>query len=342
MADLTKAQAQTELAKIRPQLNEWRDAYYTKDAPVVEDNVYDQLYNRLLALEQEYPDLVTPDSPSQQVGDVTLPDFNKVTHDIPMLSMGDVFSEAELTEFNDRIEKNVGHEVDYNVELKIDGLSLSLIYENGILVQGSTRGNGTIGENVTENVKTIKDIPQKLSRPLSFEVRGECFMSKKEFLRLNQERENEGQQVFANPRNAAAGSLRQLDPKITASRKLDTFMYTIVTFDDLDVTTQHEALETLKELGFNVNPTAQVTTGLQGVQDFIEHFGQIRDDLDYGIDGVVLKVNDLAIQRELGNTVKVPRWEIAYKFPPEQAESIVRDITCTIGWDDSFKSNLAQ
>ena len=216
MADLTKEQASQELDKIRPQLNSWRDAYYTKDAPVVEDNVYDKLYNRLLEIEQMYPELVTPDSPSQQVGDVTLPDFNKVTHDIPMLSMGDVFSEEELAEFNDRIEKNVGHEVDYNVELKIDGLSLSLIYENGILVQGSTRGNGTIGENVTENVKTIKDIPQKLSRPLSIEVRGECFMSKKEFLRLNQERENEGQQVFANPRNAAAGSLRQLDPRVTA------------------------------------------------------------------------------------------------------------------------------
>lgn len=331
MADLTKEQANQELAKIRPQLNEWRDAYYTKDAPVVEDNVYDKLYNQLLALEQQYPDLVTSDSPSQQVGDVTLPDFNKVTHDIPMLSMGDVFSEGELAEFNDRIEKNVGHEVDYNVELKIDGLSLSLIYENGILVQGSTRGNGTIGENVTENVKTIKDIPQKLSRPLSFEVRGECFMSKKEFLRLNQERENEGQQVFANPRNAAAGSLRQLDPKVTASRKLDTFMYTIVTFDDLNVSTQHGALETLKELGFNVNPTAEVTTGLKGVQEFIERYGEIRDDLDYGIDGVVLKVDDLAIQRDLGNTVKVPRWEIAYKFPPEQAESVVHDIEWTIG-----------
>ncbi|MQS75911.1 NAD-dependent DNA ligase LigA [Lactobacillus halodurans] len=331
MADLTKEQVSQELEKIRPQLNKWREDYYTKDAPAVEDNVYDKLYNRLLELEQMYPELVTPDSPSQQVGDVTLPDFNKVTHDIPMLSMGDVFSEAELAEFNDRIEKNVGHEVDYNVELKIDGLSLSLIYENGILVQGSTRGNGTIGENVTENVKTIADVPQKLSRPLSFEVRGECFMSKKEFLRLNQAREKDGHQVFANPRNAAAGSLRQLDPKITASRKLATFMYTIVTFDDLNVPTQHDALETLKELGFNVNPTAKVTTGLKGVKDYIEHFGELRDSLDYGIDGVVLKVNDLGLQRDLGNTVKVPRWEIAYKFPPEQAQSKVLDITWTIG-----------
>ncbi|MFD1472751.1 NAD-dependent DNA ligase LigA [Companilactobacillus mishanensis] len=333
MADLnlTKQEANEELSTLRDKLNSYRDAYYTKDAPLVEDSEYDKQYNRLLAIEQEYPDLVTPDSPSQLVGDVTLPDFNKVTHDIPMLSMGDVFSEEELADFNDRIEKNVGDEVDYNVELKIDGLAISLVYENGVLVQGSTRGNGTIGENVTENLKTIKSIPQKLPRPLSFEVRGECFMDKSEFLRLNNEREANGEQVFANPRNAAAGSLRQLNPKVTADRKLDTFMYTIVTFDDLEVTTQHQALETLEELGFHVNPTAQVTTGLKGVNEFIDHYGEMRDSLNYGIDGVVLKVNDLAFQRQLGNTVKVPRWEIAYKFPPEQAETVVREITWTIG-----------
>ncbi|KRK65207.1 NAD-dependent DNA ligase [Companilactobacillus tucceti DSM 20183] len=331
MADLDKSQASEELVGIRDTLNKYREAYYTNDAPLVEDNVYDQLYNRLLKIEQQYPDLITPDSPSQLVGDVTNDDFNKVTHDIPMLSMGDVFSESELSDFNDRIEKNVGHEVDYNVELKIDGLAISLVYENGILVQGSTRGNGTIGENVTENLKTIKSIPQKLSKPLSFEVRGECYMSKKEFLNLNERREKEGLQVFANPRNAAAGSLRQLDPKNTADRKLDTFIYTIVTFDNLNVETQSEALETLEELGFHVNPTSEVTTGLQGVKDYIDRYDQVRDSLDYGIDGVVLKVNDLSIQRSLGNTVKVPRWEIAYKFPPEQAESIVREITWTIG-----------
>ncbi|APX72128.1 NAD-dependent DNA ligase LigA [Companilactobacillus allii] len=331
MAEITKSQANEELASLRNQLNEYRDAYYTKDAPLVEDNVYDQQYNRLLELEQQFPELIMPDSPSQLVGDVTLPDFNKVTHDIPMLSMGDVFSEEELAEYNGRIEKSVGEEIDYNVELKIDGLAISLVYENGILVQGSTRGNGTIGENVTENLKTIETIPQKLSEPLTFEVRGECFMSKKEFLRLNEEREKEGLQVFANPRNAAAGSLRQLDPKVTASRKLDTFMYTIVTFDNLNITTQSQALKKLSELGFHVNPSAEVTKGLNGVKEYIERYGKIRDDLDYGIDGVVLKVNDLATQRGLGNTVKVPRWEIAYKFPPEQAESIVREITWTIG-----------
>ncbi|AKP68088.1 NAD-dependent DNA ligase LigA [Companilactobacillus ginsenosidimutans] len=333
MADenITKQAANDELAQLRETLNEYRDAYYTKDAPLVEDSEYDKQYNRLLDLEQQFPDLVTADSPSQLVGDSVNPEFNKVTHEIPMLSMGDVFSEDELADWSNRIEKNVGEEVDYNVELKIDGLAISLVYENGILVQGSTRGNGTIGENVTENLKTIESIPQKLPRPLSFEVRGECFMDKHEFLRLNNEREANGEQVFANPRNAAAGSLRQLNPEVTAHRKLDTFMYTIVTFDDLNVETQHEALQTMEELGFHVNPTAKVTTGLAGVKDYIEHYGELRDGLDYGIDGVVLKVNDLATQRSLGNTVKVPRWEIAYKFPPEQAETIVRDIEWTIG-----------
>lgn len=329
--NMTKQEANEELTQLRDTLNEWRDAYYTKDAPVVEDSEYDQKYNQLLAIEQQFPELVTADSPSQQVGDAVNPEFNKVTHDIPMLSMGDVFSEDELSEWNDRIEKNVGQEVDYNVELKIDGLAISLVYENGVLVQGSTRGNGTIGENVTENLKTIKSIPQKLPRPLSFEVRGECFMDKNEFLRLNNNREANGEQVFANPRNAAAGSLRQLNPKVTADRKLDTFMYTIVTFDDLNVETQHQALQTLEELGFHVNPTAMVATGLKGVKDYIEHYGELRDGLDYGIDGVVLKVDDLATQRRLGNTVKVPRWEIAYKFPPEQAETVINDIEWTIG-----------
>lgn len=333
MADLnlTKQAANDELAQLRETLNKYREAYYTQDAPLVEDSEYDQQYNRLLAIEQEYPDLVTPDSPSQLVGDSVDPEFNKVTHDIPMLSMGDVFSEDELAEWSKRIEKNIGQEADYNVELKIDGLAISLVYENGVLVQGSTRGNGTIGENVTENLKTVESIPKKLPRPLSFEVRGECFMNKSEFVRLNNEGQAKGQQVFANPRNAAAGSLRQLDPKITAHRKLNTFMYTIVTFDDLNVSTQHEALQTLEELGFNVNPTAKVTTGLKGVKEYIEHYGELRDGLDYGIDGVVLKVNDLARQQQLGNTVKVPRWEIAYKFPPETSETVVKSIEWTIG-----------
>ncbi|WP_425435964.1 NAD-dependent DNA ligase LigA [Lactobacillus terrae] len=331
VAGLTKKQVEKELSELKDQLNEYRNAYYTKDAPLVEDNVYDNLYNRLLEIENEYPDLVTPDSPSQLVGDVTDDKLGKVTHDIPMLSMGDVFSYEELQEYDNRIVKNVGSPVDYNVELKIDGLAISLIYENGKLVEGSTRGDGTTGENVTANIMTIGSIPKQLPQPLNIEVRGECFMSKKEFLRINEEREKEGQQVFANPRNAAAGSLRQLDPQITADRKLDAFMYTIVTFDTLNVSTQSQALQTLEKLGFMVNETAKVSKGLEVVNEYIEKYEINRDNLDYGIDGVVLKVNDLETQQQLGNTVKVPRWEIAYKFPPEQSETVVREVTWTVG-----------
>ena len=206
-----------------------------------------------------------------------------------------------------------------------------MIYEKGQFVRGATRGNGTIGEDITQNLKTIKAIPQTLTKPVSIEVRGECYMPKASFAALNEKREAEGQPPFANPRNAAAGSLRQLDAKIAAERNLSAFMYTIVTFDDVQATTQYEALEVLAELGFNVNPTAEVCHNMTEVKTFIERYQATRDDLEYGIDGVVLKVNDLALQRQLGNTVKVPRWEIAYKFPPEEAATIVRDIEWTIG-----------
>ncbi len=228
-------------------------------------------------------------------------------------------------------KKNVEHAIEYNVELKIDGLAIDLIYEKGQFVRGATRGNGTIGEDITQNLKTIKAIPQTLTKPVSIEVRGECYMPKASFAALNEKREAEGQPPFANPRNAAAGSLRQLDAKIAAERNLSAFMYTIVTFDDVQATTQYEALEVLAELGFNVNPTAEVCHNMTEVKTFIERYQATRDDLEYGIDGVVLKVNDLALQRQLGNTVKVPRWEIAYKFPPEEAATIVRDIEWTIG-----------
>jgi len=298
---------------------------------VVEDHVYDELYRDLETLEAAFPIIITNDSPTQKVGDQVLPGFKKVTHEVPMLSMGDVFSEEELATFDNRLQKNVEHAIEYNVELKIDGLAIDLIYEKGQFVRGATRGNGTIGEDITQNLKTIKAIPQTLTKPVSIEVRGECYMPKASFAALNEKREAEGQPPFANPRNAAAGSLRQLDAKIAAERNLSAFMYTIVTFDDVQATTQHEALEVLAELGFNVNPTAEVCHNMTEVKTFIERYQATRDDLEYGIDGVVLKVNDLALQRQLGNTVKVPRWEIAYKFPPEEAATIVRDIEWTIG-----------
>lgn len=331
IAEFSHAEAATKIASLRAKLKEYAAAYYTADAPVVEDAVYDEQYRDLQDLERAFPDLVTADSPTQNVGGAVLPEFTKITHNIPMLSMGDVFSLEELTQFNQRIVTATKQPGEYSVELKIDGLAISLRYEKGRLVEGSTRGDGNVGEDVTENLKTIKAIPQQLTEPIDLEVRGECYMPKTSFVKLNEQRERDGQPTFANPRNAAAGSLRQLDVKITAERNLDTFMYTIVNAADYDVHTQRDALVQLTQWGFHTNPESILATDLTTIQDFIERYQSRRDDLPYGIDGVVLKVNDLAEQQALGNTVKVPRWEIAYKFPPEEAETIVHDIEWTIG-----------
>ena len=330
-AQFTLEEAEAEIAKLRKQLNQWRLEYYTKDAPTVTDNVYDDHYRDLQALEAAFPKLVTPDSPTQQVGDVINSDFAKVRHPIPMLSMGDVFSFEELSEWDARMQANVGHAVDYNVELKIDGLALSLIYENGRLVQGSTRGDGNIGEDVTKNVLTIASVPKTLKRPLSLEVRGECYMPKAAFAKLNARKEADGDTPFANPRNAAAGSLRQLNPKITAGRELDTFIYTLIDADRFNVKTQHEAIAFMQDLGFTTNPSSEVASDMQAIDAYITKYTSDRDALPDGIDGIVLKVNDLALQAQLGNTVKVPRWEIAYKFPPEEAKTVIHDIVWTVG-----------
>ncbi|WP_270329981.1 NAD-dependent DNA ligase LigA [Lapidilactobacillus dextrinicus] len=331
IAEFSHAEAATKIASLRAKLKEYAAAYYTADAPVVEDAVYDEQYRDLQDLERAFPDLITTDSPTQNVGGAVLPEFTKIAHNIPMLSMGDVFSLEELTQFNQRIVTATKQPGEYSVELKIDGLAISLRYEKGRLVEGSTRGDGNVGEDVTENLKTIKAIPQQLTEPIDLEVRGECYMPKTSFVKLNEQRERDGQPTFANPRNAAAGSLRQLDVKITAERNLDTFMYTIVNAADYDVHTQRDALAQLTQWGFHTNPESILATNLNTVQNFIERYQSRRDDLPYGIDGVVLKVNDLAEQQALGNTVKVPRWEIAYKFPPEEAETIVHDIEWTIG-----------
>lgn len=327
----TQAQAAEAAQTLRQTLAEYSQAYYTEDAPIVEDHVYDELYRDLETLEAAFPVIITNDSPTQKVGGQVLPGFKKVTHQVPMLSMGDVFSQAELVAFDERLQKNTAQAVEYNVELKIDGLAIDLIYEKGQFVRGATRGNGVIGEDITQNLKTIKAIPQTLTKPVSIEVRGECYMPKAAFAALNQQREADGLAPFANPRNAAAGSLRQLDAKVAKARNLSAFIYTIVTFDDVQVTTQSQALTVLSELGFKVNPDSAVCQDMAAVQTFIERYQATRNDLEYGIDGIVLKVNDLALQRTLGNTVKVPRWEIAYKFPPEEAETIVRDIEWTVG-----------
>ena len=325
---LTLAAAKQEITPLREQLTKWGREYYEQDNPSVEDYVYDRAYQRLVELEQRFPELKTSDSPTQHVGGGPTSELTKVTHEIPMLSMGDVFSIDELMDFNQRQQDNgdVSVTPEYNLELKIDGLSLSLVYENGRLVQGSTRGNGNIGEDVTANVMTIKSIPHQLP-----EFRGECYMPKESFVKLNQEREAAGLSVFANPRNAAAGSLRQLDPQVTARRDLATFMYYVPEYQKLGVRTQAAALDRMRKLGFSVNPHNRVVHNRQEITDYIEEYTAQRDQLSYGIDGIVEKVNDLDTENALGNTVKVPRWEIAYKFPPEEQATVVRDIVWTVG-----------
>lgn len=329
--NMSEEQAQKAAEELRSKLNKWADEYYTYDAPSVEDSVYDQTYQQLVDLEIHFPAIVTPDSPTQKVGDRTLPGFTKIPHEIPMLSLGDVFSIAELKDFADRLTVNDGVPFEYNCELKIDGLAISLRYENGVFVQGSTRGNGQIGEDITRNLRTIKSIPKRLSRPINIEVRGECYMPKASFVALNQQRQTDGDAPFANPRNAAAGSLRQLDPRVTAHRKLSTFMYNVADYSDLQSDTQSGMLAELKALGFEINPDYRVATKMADIDQYIAEYTQKRDDLAYGIDGIVIKVNALALQQSLGATVKVPRWAIAYKFPPEEAQTIVRDIEWTVG-----------
>ncbi|MDE6492034.1 MAG: NAD-dependent DNA ligase LigA, partial [Lactobacillus sp.] len=330
MAKITLDEAQTEAKYLRKKLDRWAEDYYSKDAPEVEDHVYDQNYNRLLELEAEFPQIVTPDSITQRVGGQINSDFSKVEHEIPMLSMGDVFSKEELKEFDQRMQKLVGHPVAYNVELKIDGLSLSLEYTDGKLTRASTRGNGSVGEDVTANARYIKDIPQVLPEKITTEVRGECYMSKEAFASLNKERDEKGETVFANPRNAAAGSLRQLNAQVTKKRDLSTFIYTWVN-SPRDITSQHQAIQKMSKLGFHTNQTGKKLNSMDEVFDFIDEYTKKRDSLAYGIDGIVLKVDDLSLQQELGNTVKVPRWEIAYKFPPEEQETVVRNIEWTVG-----------
>lgn len=333
MDQLTLDEAKSEIGPLRDQLTKWGREYYEQDNPSVEDYVYDRQYQRLVQIERRFPELITPGSPTQRVGGQTATQLQKVRHDIPMLSMGDVFSVDELDDFNERQQDLLPEhkQLEYNLELKIDGLSLSLVYENGRLVQGSTRGNGTIGEDVTANVMTIKDVPHKLKEPLSIEFRGECYMPKDAFVKLNQQREADGQPIFANPRNAAAGSLRQLNPAVTKQRQLATFMYYIPEYQKLGLKTQAEALDKMRDLGFNVNPSNRVISNKADLAQYIEEYTEKRDHLPYGIDGIVEKVNDLDTQIWLGNTVKVPRWEIAYKFPPEEQATVMHDIEWTVG-----------
>ncbi|WP_239585108.1 NAD-dependent DNA ligase LigA [Enterococcus xiangfangensis] len=328
---MTFQAAEKRSIELREELNQYAHEYYVQDQPSVEDFVYDKKYQELVAIETEYPDLITPESPTQRVGGKVLEGFEKVVHDIPLYSLNDVFSKEELIAFDERVKKAVGHPVSYCCELKIDGLSISLKYEAGQFVQGATRGDGTVGENITENLRTVKSIPLRLKEPLTIEVRGECYMPKASFIKLNQRREEEGKEVFANPRNAAAGSLRQLDTKIAAKRNLSTFLYTLADFGPLESTTQDHALNEMARLGFRTNPEHRVCKTIDEVWGYIENFHETRDQLPYEIDGIVIKVNEFDLQEELGFTVKAPRWATAYKFPPEEAQTTLLDIDWTIG-----------
>jgi len=305
--------------------------YYVKDDPQITDQEYDQLMRELIQLEEQFPMLQTPDSPSQRVGGEPLPYFEKVEHQIPMLSLGNSFNAEELRDFDRRVRQGISGQPRYVCELKIDGLAISVRYENGVFVQGSTRGDGSIGEDITQNLKTIRSLPLRLKQPLSLEVRGEAFMPRKAFERLNRIRAEKGEQLFANPRNVAAGSLRQLDPKLAAERSLDVFIYGIGFIDGVEVESHSQGLALLGDLGFKINPEMRSFDDIEAVIQFVEGWTEKRSQLPYDIDGMVVKVDSYAQQQELGFTAKSPRWATAYKFPAEEAITRLEGIEVSVG-----------
>lgn len=309
-------------------LNRYATEYYTSDNPSVSDSEYDRLYRELVELEAAYPDQVLADSPTHRVGGKVLDGFEKYSHQYPLYSLQDAFSREELEAFDARVRKEVPHPT-YICELKIDGLSISLTYEKGILVAGATRGDGSIGENITENLKRVKDIPLTLPEELDITVRGECYMPRASFDQVNQARQENGEPEFANPRNAAAGTLRQLDTAVVAKRNLATFLYQEASPSTRD--SQEKVLKHLEQLGFVVNPKRILAENIDEIWDFIQEVGQEREHLPYDIDGVVIKVNDLAGQEELGFTVKAPKWAVAYKFPAEEKEAKLLSVDWTVG-----------
>ena len=309
-------------------LNRYATEYYTSDNPSVSDSEYDRLYRELVELEKAHPDQVLPESPTHRVGGKILDGFEKYSHQYPLYSLQDAFSREELDAFDARVRKEL-EDVTYICELKIDGLSISLTYEQGLFVTGATRGDGSIGENITENLKRVKDIPLTLPEKLDITVRGECYMPRASFDQVNQSRQENGEPEFANPRNAAAGTLRQLDTAVVAKRNLATFLYQEASPSTRD--SQEKVLEHLEQLGFVVNPRRLLAHSMDEVWDFIQEVGQERDQLPYDIDGVVIKVNDLAGQEQLGFTVKAPKWAVAYKFPAEEKEAKLLSVDWTVG-----------
>ena len=306
-------------------INKANHDYYTLDNPTITDQEYDRYMEELQRLEEEYPQYKKIDSPTQRVGSEVISEFKKVTHEIPMLSLGDIFNEDEIIEFDEKVKKVVPNPK-YVAELKIDGLSVSLLYRNGELVRAATRGDGVVGEDITHNAKTIKDIPLRIKKPIDIEVRGEIYMSKASFKKLNENGAN-----FANPRNAAAGSVRQLDSKVAASRNLSNFIYHLPDPEDYNIHTHYDALNFMKELGFTVSPNNKKVNNIDELMDYINYWTKERPNLPYEIDGIVIKVNDLNDQKKLGYTARCPKWAIAYKFPAEEVLTKVRDIIFTVG-----------
>ena len=331
MAKESLTEAQERIETLKTLLSRYSYEYYVLDKPSISDKEYDQHYQELEKLEKAHPELITTDSPTQRIGGTILPGFTKVQHDAPMLSLGNAFNQEDLLQFHQRISKLTDRPLQYMCELKIDGLAVSLKYENGLFIQGATRGDGTTGEDITQNLRTVKAIPLRLNEPLTFEVRGECYMPKASFVQLNADRDEKGQEIFANPRNAAAGSLRQLDSNIAASRNLNIYLYSATNFEQLEVETQDALLDRLAQVGLRTNPERRLFDSIEEVWAFTEEIAAKRKELPYEIDGIVIKVNDFAAQEEIGYTVKAPRWAIAYKFKAEEAETIVRDIEWTVG-----------
>lgn len=323
-------QVQEEISKLVSLLNKYSYDYYVEDNPQISDTEYDTLYKQLEKLEENHPEYILENSPTQRVGDRVLDEFEKITHKVPMLSLSNTFSTEDLRDFDARISKLVpDHSVEYICELKIDGLAISIKYENGKLVSAATRGDGSVGEDVTENIKTIFSIPKVLKDKRTFEVRGEVYLPRKSFELLNSERESNNEVLFANPRNAAAGSLRQLDSKITAKRRLSAFIYSIV--GDDSIISQENALNTAKEYNLPVNPNFKLCKNIDEVIDYINYWTDHKKDLPYDIDGIVIKVNSYSTQEEVGYTQKSPRWATAYKFPEEELATKLLDVELSVG-----------
>lgn len=328
---MNKQEAKERIQALTEILIQYGHEYYVLDRPTVSDAIYDKTYHELRKLEEQFPELISASSPTQRVGAEPSTAFQKVPHAVPMLSLGNAFNEEDLKDFAHRVTKDADGPVEFICELKIDGLAISLIYENGEFTRGATRGDGTIGEDITINLRTIRSIPLTIKETETIEVRGEAFMPRKSFLALNETRQEKEEVLFANPRNAAAGSLRQLDPKIAASRNLDVFLFGYGEWEAENLATHSERLDYLEKLGFKVNPERRKCTTIDEVIEYVDHWTMNRSQLNYEIDGIVIKVNHLGQQEKLGFTARNPRWAIAYKFPAEEAITVLRDVELSIG-----------